>query len=352
VKLAFVTQRYMPEYTWETTIWAEHTPGEVLDRFMLRSKNYGMVYELGADVYVVADGASKTGVHEKLESLHPRGIAELYAAREAVEAEAVPWGAYDVAICIDPCLPAGLMARYPDTLWCYYAGEHMAPGYDDSCKAPLGGYDVFMDHVLRIRTPRPLALPCSVPFPALASARAFDAVLEPVERDNGAFLDSRALRKASDQKQARKRLQETLRVPVRAPEPWNYADSYQAAARREIMTPRAYLDELHRSRYFVLMRGTAEPVRSGLIGQASIEAAACGCIVLSGHGAYPDRLCHKIGYIDPTDWGSVARAIGALEGDEDLRADVLVHQAQKLEECFWDQPMDLLERLVELKRTR
>ena len=95
--LAFVTQRYMPEYTWETTIWTQHTPGEVLDRFMLRSKNYGMVYELGADIYVIEDNAHgisthKTGVHEMLERIHPQGIAALYEARRATSWYDVPWG--------------------------------------------------------------------------------------------------------------------------------------------------------------------------------------------------------------------------------------------------------------------
>ena len=193
-------------------------------------------------------------------------------------------------------------------------------------------------------------MPCSVPFPALVSRRAFDAVLEPVDRDNGAFLDSRALRGA-DQETVRKQLAGSLGVPVRAPEPWDYADSYAAAARRQIMPPRAYLNELRKSRYFVLMRGTADSkTASGLIGQASIEAAACGCVVLSGHGAYPDRLCHKVGYIDPNSWASVADTIRLLEADTDLRLEILAHQERKLQECFLEQPMVLLEELVRVKR--
>lgn len=350
MKLAFVTQRYMPELTWETTLWAEHAPGAVLDRFVLRSKNFSLVYELGADVYVVEDGPHRTGVHEMLARRHPEGIAALYATRKATPWQEVPWGTYDAVICIDPCLTPALMAGYPRVLWCYYAGEHMAPGYKQSCRSPLGGYDVFLDHVLRVRMPARLSLPCSVPFPALVSQQAFDAVLEPAGQDNGAFLDSRALRGATDQAAVREQLAERFGVPVRAPHPWDYADSYAAAAGRQIMPPRAYLDELRRSRYFVLMRGTIGGERSGLIGQAAIEAAACGCIVLSGHGAYPDLLCHELCYIDPDNWDSVMATIRVLERSADARAEVLAHQGRKLRECFWEQPMALLDELVRLKK--
>jgi len=346
MKLAFVTQRYMPEYTWETTRWS--TPDEMLDAYALRSKNYGMIYELRADCYVIED-AHETGVHRMLKRLHPEGIAALYAKRKATPWRKVPWENYEVVITIDPCLTPELTARYPKILWCYYAGEHKAPDYKASCQAPYPGYDVFMDHVLRIKMPRPFRLPVSVPFPALASKRAFDDVLHYVKRDNGVFLDSRALRKEKNHRDALKRLSEQVGLPVRAPRPWNYAASYLEAARGNIESPRKYLERVKSCRYFVLMRGTKRGP-SGLIGQAAIEAAACGCIVLSGHGRYPDRLCHLEGYIDPKNWNSVIERIKRLEADERLRAEVLAHQERKLKEQFWEYPMSILGELLERKR--
>ena len=56
MRIAFAKQQYMPEYTWNTTLFKDNTLDSILDNFMLRSKNYGMIIETQADVFVIKDG--------------------------------------------------------------------------------------------------------------------------------------------------------------------------------------------------------------------------------------------------------------------------------------------------------
>lgn len=350
MKLAFAKQRYMPEYTWSTTKWHNNTPDTILDNFMLRSKNYGMVIETEADIWILEDGKRKTGVHKHLESLHPKGIKALYQVQNAFRWESVPWHEYDAVICIDSFLEPEFMSKYPKILWCYYAGEHKAPEYRQSRGSPLHGYDVFMDHVLRVQHPIELGLPISVPFPALVSPKAFEAVLD-ITKQKAAFLDSRILRNDKNQNGTRQNLEKQLGVKILAPDAWNYKDSYYEAAHKHIMSPRAYLERVAKCRYFVLMRGSTDHKDStSFVGQAAIEAAALGCIVFSGHGAYPNLLCHKETYINPGDMQTVATKIQMLEKDEGLRRKVVAHQHRRLKENFWDKPMALLEELIKIKQ--
>ena len=351
MRIAFAKQQYMPEYTWNTTIFKDNTPDSILDNFMLRSKNYGMIIETQADVFVLEDGKRKTGVHQMLEKIHPDGIKALYKMQRAKDQYTVHWQDYDAVICIDSFLDESLMKKYPGVLWCYYAGEHKAPEYRDSKKSPLFGYDVFMDHVLTVKHQKQISLPVSVNFPALVSRKAFENVIDTTKQD-AVFLDSRVLRTYSNQAEGKLKLSQDFGVKVYAPDEWDYKNSYYEAAHRHIMPPRAYLERMAKCKYFVLMRGTREAGKPSFIGQAAIEAAALGCIVLSGHGSYPDKLCHKDGYIDPKNMTSVIRIIKKLQQDDRLCKEIIAHQYKKLKENFWDKPMMLLENLVALKQKK
>lgn len=61
----------------------------------------------------------------------------------SVSADSVDWGKYDVVIGIDISIPARIVAKYPDTKWCYYIGEPCQHSYHNSYNKPIAGYDYF-----------------------------------------------------------------------------------------------------------------------------------------------------------------------------------------------------------------
>jgi hypothetical protein len=342
MKIAFAKQRYMPELTWSTHKW-DGSIDALIDNYLLRSKWFSFIAEVGADVFVVDDGEYETHVKRDYLKYHPRGIKALYDAQPAINVRDIRWGDYDAVISIDPIIDRDIIDKHPKILWCYYAGEHKVAGFSASCKKPRRGYDVFLDHTLHV-SGRKRSLPMSIPFPPLHSRKWAEAAFDVNRKNNAVFLDSRQIRHVRDIKAFKNRMEHWLGVPVAHPRPWDFANSYEEAARRRIMSTREFMGRLASCRYFLVNRG------AGAIGQSIPEAASVGCIVLASSEIYSGKLCHPETRVSPQDYASAARTLSKLEADEGLRAEVLQHQHAKLAENFYRKPMAKLERLLEMKR--
>lgn len=342
MKIAFIKQRYMPELTWSSHAW-DGNVDKLIGNYIIRSKWFSFIAETGADVYVVEDGKYKSHVYQYLEKTHPRGIKALYRAQEAVNMHDVPWAKYDIVISIDPIINKDIIDKYKKVLWCYYAGEHKVHGFSASCKGPRQGYDVFLDHTLSVDG-RKRSLPKSLPFPPLHSKKWSEAAFDIRRKSNSVFLDSRQIRDVGNMKAFKSKMEWWLGVPVAHPRPWDFDNSYEEAAKRNIMSVREFLGRLASCRYFLINRG------QGAIGQSVPEAASVGCIVLASDETYAKKLCHEATKVRPLDYTSAAQVLSRLEGDEGLRETVLKHQYRKLAENFYRRPMAKLERCLEMKR--
>lgn len=342
MKIAFVKQCYMPEFTWSTHRW-DGDIDALIDNYLLRSKWFSFIADVGADVFVVEDGEYETHVKRDYLKYHPKGIKALYGAQSAIDMHGIKWADYDVVISIDPIVDRDIIDKYPEILWCYYAGEHKVAGFSASCKKPRRGYDVFLDHTLHV-SGRKRSLPMPIPFPPLHSHQQAALAFDVQHKSHSVFLDSRQIRHTRDIRSFKAKMEYWLGVPVAHPRPWDFANSYEEAAKRHIMSTREFVGRLASCRYFLLSRGP------GAIGQSIPEAASVGCIVLASGETYSKKLCHPEAMINPQDYASAARVLQKLEADKELRSEILRYQYEKLEANFYSKPMAKLDKLLEKKR--
>jgi len=345
MRFAIVKQRYVPGYTWRSHRW--DNPKSVIGDFMLRSKNFGLLFHTEGDVWVVEDWPYTSHMHQRLKDHQPAALDALRTAQEAVPIDAVPWDEYDVVISVDPILPRYLFRKYPRVLWTYYAGEHKCGDWTGD--KPRYGYDLFLDHTFDGMAPegnKSNKLPAVAHWPMVASAKSFQSVVSYKQRGQRLFLDSHGIRHIQDLDAYRAKLEEQFGMEVTHPQPWDFSRSFMAVAQRQMWSTRRYLQEVARCRYAWI------PRQDEYIGQAAPEAAALGCIVLADYRAtYPAMLCHPVTLmIDGSDTEEAARIVQALEDNEQLRRDARAYQDKRLLEHFQRRPLDVLGHYVRVKR--
>lgn len=344
MKVALVKQRYMPELTWSTHIW-DGNASKLLDNYLLRSKWISYIIEDGWDVYVLEDGAYVTQVYQMLKKKHPKGVAALYEAQQATRYEDVSWDRYDAVISIDPIIPKDIINRHKSVLWCYYAGEHQVHGFKQSRKCPQRGYNVFLDHTMGVKERMIKGLPISLSFPPMYSRMGLESLVDVAQKRTCVFLDSRAIRDVSKTAipKFRKEMAAQLGMDVSFPILWKFASSYEEAAKKRIMSTRAFLQRVSGCKYLLLNRGRA-------VGQAAPEAAGMGVIVLGSKETYVQLMCHPETRVPPQDYGAAAKMLAKLEANPDLQAQALDYQYKQLARHFLEKPRNQLAQCLRLKK--
>ncbi len=140
--------------------------------------------------------------------------------RNVVGPGEIPVEQYDLVITFDPiwAVPAD-----SSTLFAYFVVEHWDRLYQEALREPRGHYDLFLAHMLD--APKELSsLPQALAFPYLRDPDTVQAVF-PAEKEEAVWADFRTLTTlgmaetygmwAATGHAAAKRLEETLRLPVR-----------------------------------------------------------------------------------------------------------------------------------------
>lgn len=339
MKLAIVKQQYVPEFTWSSQQWT--SPDVLLDNFVMRAQNFGLICETKADIWVVEDGDYISDTYRDLQKHAPDAIVALYRELQAVKWNEVPWDSYDVIITMDQIASDELIARYPRILWCYYEQEHTKASFVQSTQKPYGKYDLFLNHGLYSEADEVTHLPLSLNFPYLSSHKAFEEVVS-TERQNRAYLDTHCIRRVKDVVGFCAKLERRLGIGIIHNEPWDYANSYLAVANRKPISTREYLTRVGGSKYFILNRS------GPAIGQSASEAAALGAIVLADvKQKYAYHTCHPETWVLPRDWNSVAAALKRIRGKEQ---EIIEYQYSKVQDFFLESPLRQLHRALEIKR--
>lgn len=162
-KVAFVRQsaclvsyEARPARTWmDRALSAKRHPGPL-----------SLLAELRADFYVVRQAQEEEtfawrGKHQgdpnPAETF--RRMEEYRLQEEAkpgvVACDAVPWGDYDLVVCLDIPVPTRLVQNTRRTLWAYLSVEGGGPLQEASEKSPVAGYHLFLNHHFRRFRVRP-----------------------------------------------------------------------------------------------------------------------------------------------------------------------------------------------------
>jgi hypothetical protein len=85
------------------------------------------------------------------------------------------WGRYELVISLDLAVPERLVRKYPETAWAYFSTEPGSPLQKKSLRAPLAGYDFFLNHGFRGWRSRPVNRRHVLEFPfSFQSKRAWN----------------------------------------------------------------------------------------------------------------------------------------------------------------------------------
>lgn len=328
MKAAFIKQGFSSTFaTWESLRYPG--PERLLGAFRFKSKFFSLLVELKADIWVVSggkqiDGAFCSDFSRKIVKQH-----------KTVSLDAVPWDEYSVVVSVLPFVPRRIIEAHPEILWTYCSIGHANKLYAKSLGKAQGGYDLFLDHAsIRGELKR---LPSRVPFPFPTNHKLLRELIRPTN-EPAVFLDTRLLRKAPLWW-----FEKRCALPIRcSPKP---AINGGRILSGRFTGTKGYLEALGACKYFLVSKKRSN------IGQASLEAAALGLIVVSRPGIYPSALCHPRCLAKPNTPRQGLNLIKQIEKDEILQAEGLEYQDTVLQDLFWERPLAILEKAVTMKRS-
>ncbi len=235
-------------------------------------------------------------------------------------ATSIDWNDFDLVLAMDACVPSMVTREFPTTAWGYYIGEPCMREYRRSSKAPMEGYQWFLNQ--RFRAIDTATLPwheIECPY-YLQYPGCFESLLELGEpsRRSGFTLEHHSASTASPQ------VLDLL---------GDYGD-----VRLSNGTPRHILERLHQSKYFLRLGGRR------LWGNALIEAVSSGCLVIGD----PAAFVHRDLFTPSTSAANqfeVLDRVRALEADDELYASQLEWQRLLVQYVAFDRPVaELLQR--------
>jgi hypothetical protein len=256
----------------------------------------------------------------------------------AERAEDIDWGGYDIVVSLDMAIPTRIAREYPQTMWCYYFIENGTTSIDGVYRgSPYFGYNVFFNQ-------RPARTLIGRDSPvALQMRRERRAVLDfPYH-----MMSAVTIRKlyGRDSNPARSGIMMTSH----SREAISSSERSMLNSLSEIHDSGVGLTKVHRdglsSKYCVV-----HPETRPITGVALVEAVSAGCVALA-----PRRLVIGVGYsellwdsLDYSDFLGLLRAVERLENDEQLYLQVLKHQTDYVDTCFFDNPKSNLDSLFEV----
>ena len=347
MRVAFIKQVLDVHGPWSTVRWNDAAPERLFDVWPGKATFWEMTCCLKADWYVIPQRLPTDYIQDVLRRI-PNGTDKISRhVRNVVAPADIPIDQYDLVITFDPIWepPAD-----SETLFAYFVVEHWDRLYNESLRAPLGRYDLFLAHMMD--APKTLeSLPQALAFPYLRDPdsvrRAFSA-----EKEDAIWADFRTLTTlgmaetydvwVSTGHAAAKRMEEVLHFPVR------YKGSFNESP-YGISDPPAWGDA---ARYFEAMGGCKYYVAVGTIagaGQAICDAASLGCLCIGQQDkAFHRLICHPAALC--ASMIDFPRRFRAIAGSRDLQEEIREHQDGALREFFQRQPLELLDQAATLKR--
>ncbi|MDA8428601.1 MAG: FkbM family methyltransferase [Geobacteraceae bacterium] len=336
VKVAIVKQAYDVFGPWRSERYDSANPLNVLRKWPSKYCYLEATHLFQADWYVIPFCHDSKNVRQKIDHHQQAFDNNVEDVRRIDE---VPVDDYDVVISLDPILRP---PRNSKALYAYFQNEHHHSEYGSSLKAPLPGYDLFLDHMLQAPAwiydlPQPVAFPyprspltvrnaCGVTrngsiwfdkrFVMIlthgneaADREGFDAIVTFLEKKFGARIVFRYLN-----------FEDMAR----------WGDAYQ------------YLQEMSACSYYVNL--IACGAGQGLCDAASLGLICFGTPSLPYHRAicHPTCLCRDLAELE---W-----KLSLVRNSVDLQQEIIAWQDAALSDRMVTQPLRLLQAAVEKKR--
>lgn len=345
MKVAFIKQVFDVHGPWSSVRWDKTTPRKLLDVWPGKATFWEMTCCLKADWYVIPQQLSSDYTQDVLKYPGHKEMI-LQNTRDVIAPEKIPVQDYDLVITFDPILPSPPNTH---TLFTYFVVEHWDRLYNQSLRAPLAGYDLFLAHMMD--APEKISsLPQALAFPYLRDPDAVHAAF-PAEKEEAVWADFRTLTTlgmaesygmwVASGHAAAQRLEETLRMSVRYRGSFN-ENPYGVSDPPAWGDAANYFDDMSRCKYYVAV-GTINGA-----GQALCDAASLGCLCVGQQEkAFHRLICHPAALC--AHMMELPRRLRAITASRDLQQEVRDWQDAQLRDYFERRPLALLEQAISIK---
>lgn len=333
-RVAFVKQALWPDHP----VLPRGTPytGMILSS-KKKTGAMALFSEWKADFWIVdEDPAPECAIWKEASAGDPDPEKSWRARREAAaefppdrldKVDRVDWGAYHLVVSSNLSVPTRVVERFPKTIWAYWVEETGTPSYRRSWRAPLAGYDLFLNGLFRrfrVR-PRPARHVIEMPF----NFQCRDSY-EPFRRSSirrGILLE----------KQTGSRLS---REQLHSLKPWGLVRTVAGA-------PEKVIGFLLDSKYYLQFGGNT------LWGNGMIEAAVAGCLAISEPRVMPNNSSLLLPGLNPKTWPEVMTILEKLERNPEI-FQTLQNRQQRLAEylSFVRPAEDLLAAVKRIRQSR
>ncbi|MGI4788520.1 MAG: hypothetical protein ACRYFS_06675 [Janthinobacterium lividum] len=239
----------------------------------------------------------------------------------SVRAEEIDWGAYDIVIGFDVPVPARITRLFPQVVWCYCLSEPCMGSYSRSRKAPVLGYDLFLNQRYRCLPPGTHLAPHEIEFPyflqyygCFRDLYGSDFV-PPVPE--GMMLESHSAAELTSEQMQQLEEIGTIR-------------SAKGSVESVIMS-------LMSSKYFVRLGGRK------LWGNAMVEAVAAGCLAIGNPNEYKNKCLFTVD-TEADNFSQVLNKIKLFDSDPALYEKEVEEQRKRLNYLCYDRPLSDLNR--------
>jgi len=305
-----------------------------LETFRFQSKIFSLLVEFKADVWVIEGLDVPPGTFVEVSG--EEYVNAMLKLHTGVPWSAVPWEKYDVVISTLPIVPERIIKKHPKILWCYFIQGHVTKMFSQSLDAPYGAYDLFLNE-MALTEPRLKKLPQPVSFPYPTNPDLVRGLIKPTH-EPAVFLDTRLIKKESPAWFEHRCGDLDIRFSSKP------AMNSRLVLAQNFTDAKTYLTELGSCKYSLLCR------KPNFNGQAALEAASMGLIVVSGPGIYPSAFCLKESLTRPNSPREGIKAIKRIEANPDLQKKLLAYQDKVLRRVFWKEPVEMLYAAIEMKR--
>jgi FkbM family methyltransferase len=338
LKVAIVKQHYDLFGPWRSEKWDLANPLSVLQKWPSRYLYFEMTHLLQADWYVLPFCHDSKNVRQRLDS-HQQTIDDNMECIQHVSD--IPLDDYDVVISLDPILRP---PRYSKTLYAYYQNEHHHSEYTHSLHAPLPGYDLFLDHMLKGPS-WVYDLPQPVAFPYLRNPEIARKICTG-QRSDSVWFDKRFIMMLTHGNEAIHRggFEDTISLlekRMHAQVAFRHADYENVLGWGD---PLDYMREMAACSYYVNL------IACGA-GQGLCDAASLGLICFgSSKLPYHKAICHPVCLCN--DLSELEWKLTMVRGSSNLQQEIRFWQDAALSDLMVTQPLHILQAAVDMKRQR
>lgn len=335
LKVAILKQRYDVFGPWRSEKYDSGHPLDVLRKWPSKYSYLEMTHLFNADWFVLPFCHDSKIVRQKID-YHQQAIDDNMEHLPLVD---VPLDNYDVVITLDPILRP---PRNTGTLFAYFQNEHHYSEYSNSLAAPLPGYDLFLDHMMKAPVwvydlPQPVAFPYPRdPFIARGIC--------PREQADTIWFDKRFIMILTHGNEAFQRggfensvafLEKKFRTRIT----FRNLDFEDMTSWGD---PLDYMREMAACSYYVNL------IACGA-GQGLCDAASLGLICFgSAKLPYHKAICHPMCLC--SDLSELEWKLAMVRSSSDMQAEIRSWQDAALSDLMVTQPLRILQSAVDMKR--